>query len=47
MTSIEWFVVGGIVIAAADQVIQYTPWKSNNVVQLLLTGLKAVFRVKG
>jgi hypothetical protein len=47
MTSIEWFVVGGIVIAAADQVIQHTPWKSNNVVQLLLTGLKAVFRVKG
>jgi hypothetical protein len=46
MTSIEWFVVGGIVIAAADQVIQHTPWKSNNVVQLLLTGLKAVFRVK-
>jgi hypothetical protein len=47
MTSIEWFVIGGIVIAAADQVIQHTPWKSNNVVQLLLTGLKAVFRVKG
>jgi hypothetical protein len=47
MTSIEWFVVGGIVIAAADQVIQHTPWKSNNIVQLLLTGLKAVFRVKG
>ena len=46
MTSIEWFVVGGIVIAAVDQVIQHTPWKSNNIVQLLLTGLKAVFRVK-
>jgi hypothetical protein len=47
MTSIEWFVIGGIVIAAADQIIERTPYKSNNIVQLLLTGLKAVFRVKG
>jgi hypothetical protein len=47
MTSIEWFVIGGIVIAAVDQIIERTPYKSNNIVQLLLTGLKAVFRVKG
>jgi hypothetical protein len=47
MTSVEWFVIGGIAIAALDQVIQHTPYKSNNVVQLVLTGLKAVFRVKG
>jgi hypothetical protein len=47
MTGIEWFVVGGIAIAAIDQIIQQTPYKSNNIVQLLLTGLKAVFRVKG
>jgi hypothetical protein len=47
MTSIEWFVIGGIVIAALDQIIERTPYKSNNIVQLLLTGLKAVFRVKG
>ena len=46
MTSIEWFVFGGIIIAAADQIIEKTPYKSNNVVQLLLTGLKAIFRVK-
>jgi hypothetical protein len=46
MTSIEWFVIGGIVIAAVDQIIERTPYKSNNIVQLLLTGLKAVFRVK-
>ena len=46
MTSIEWFVIGGIVIAAADQIIERTPYKSNNIVQLLLTGLKAVFRVR-
>jgi hypothetical protein len=47
MTSIEWFVIGGIVIAALDQIIERTPYKSNNIVQLVLTGLKAVFRVKG
>jgi hypothetical protein len=47
MTSIEWFVIGGIIIAAVDQIIEKTPYKSNNIVQLLLTGLKAVFRVKG
>ena len=47
MTSIEWFVIGGIVIAALDQIIEKTPYKSNNIIQLVLTGLKAVFRVKG
>ena len=47
MTGIEWFVVGGIAIAALDQIIQHTPYKINNLVQLALTGLKAVFRVKG
>jgi hypothetical protein len=47
MTPIEWFVIGGIVIAALDQIIEHTPYRSNNIVQLLLTGLKAVFRVKG
>lgn len=46
MTGVEWFVVGGIVVAALDQVIQHTPWKSNNIVQLVLTAMKAVFRVK-
>ena len=46
MTGVEWFVIGGIAIAALDQIIQHTPYKSNNIVQLLLTGLKAVFRVK-
>lgn len=45
MTGIEWFVIGGIIVAALDQVIQHTPWKSNNLVQLGMTALKAVFRV--
>ena len=46
MNGIEWFVVGGIVVAAIDQIIQRTPYKENNIVQLILSGLKAVFRVK-
>jgi hypothetical protein len=47
MEAIEWFVIGGIIVAAADQIIAKTSWRSNNVVQLALTGLKAIFRVKG
>jgi hypothetical protein len=47
MEAIEWFVIGGILIAALDEVIQKTPYKSNNILQLILTGLKAVFRIKG
>lgn len=46
MGSIEWFVIGGIIVAAADQILDRSPWKSNNVLQLLLEGLKAAFRVK-
>jgi hypothetical protein len=46
MEPLEWFVIGGIVIAAADQVIERTSFKSNNIVQLILTGLKAIFKVK-
>ncbi len=46
MSGAEWFVVGGIIIAAADQILDRSPWKSNNVLQLLLEGLKTVFRVK-
>jgi hypothetical protein len=46
MEPIEWFVIGGIIVAAADQILDRSPWKSNNIMQLLLTGLKAVFRVK-
>jgi hypothetical protein len=46
MEPLEWFVIGGIVIAAVDQVIERTSLKSNNIVQLILTGLKAIFKVK-
>jgi len=46
MEAIEWFVIGGILIAALDEIIEKTPYKSNNMIQLLLTGLKAVFRIK-
>lgn len=46
MGSIEWFVIGGILVAAADQILDRSPWKSNNILQLLMEGLKAAFRVK-
>jgi hypothetical protein len=46
MSGIEWFVIGGILVGAADQIIERTPYKENNILQLILTGLKAVFRVK-
>jgi hypothetical protein len=46
MEAIEWFVIGGILVAAVDQIIEKTPYRSNNIIQLLLTGLKAVFGVK-
>lgn len=46
MSGVEWFVIGGIIVAAADQIIERTPYRENNVLQLILTGLKAVFRVK-
>jgi hypothetical protein len=47
MSGAEWFVIGGILIATADQILDHSPWKSNNVLQLLIEGLKTVFRVKG
>jgi len=47
MTGVEWFIIGGIIVAALDQIIERTPYKENNILQLVLTGLKAVFRVKG
>jgi hypothetical protein len=46
MEAIEWFVIGGIIVGALDQILDRSPWKSNNVLQLLVEGLKAMFRVK-
>jgi hypothetical protein len=46
MEPIEWFVIGGIVIAAADQILDRSPWRSNNVLQLIIEGLKTIFRAK-
>jgi len=46
MGTVEWFVVGGIVVAALDQILDHTPWKSNNVLQLIMEGLKTIFRSK-
>ena len=47
MGGIEWFVIGGIIVAAIDQIVEKTPYKENHILQLVMTGLKAVFRVKG
>lgn len=44
MSGAEWFVIGGIIIAAADQILDHSPLKSNNLLQLLMEGLKTVFR---
>lgn len=46
MEPIEWFVIGGIIIAAVDQILDHSPWKSNNVLQLIIEGLKTIFRAK-
>lgn len=46
MEALEWFAIGAIVVAALDQIVDQTKWKEHNIVQLILTGLKAVFRVK-
>jgi hypothetical protein len=45
MTGAEWFIVGGIVVVALDQILDHSPLKSNNVLQLAMEGLKAIFRV--
>ena len=44
MGTVEWFIVGGIIVGALDQLIEYSPWKSNNMLQVLLEGLKTIFR---
>jgi len=44
MGTVEWFIIGGIIVGALDQLIEHTPWKSNNMLQLLLEGLKTIFR---
>ena len=46
MGTVEWFIIGGIVIGAIDQILDHSPWKSNNVLQLVIEGLKTVFRAK-
>jgi hypothetical protein len=46
MEPIEWFVIGGIIVAAVDQLLDHSPWKSNNILQLVMEGLKTIFRTK-
>lgn len=42
---IEWFVIGGIIVAAADQIIHNSPLKSNNILQVLMQILRTIFKV--
>jgi len=44
MSGAEWFIIGGILIGAADQILDRSPLKSNNMLQLLMEGLKTIFR---
>lgn len=43
MEAIEWFVIGAIIIGAADEVIARSPWAENSTVQLVMSILKRVF----
>lgn len=44
MEPLQWFVIGGIIVAAADQILDNSPWKSNNILQLIMDTLKTFFR---
>jgi hypothetical protein len=44
MEPLQWFVIGGIIVAAADQILDNSPWKSNNILQLIMDALKTFFR---
>ena len=39
----EWFVIGAIVVGAADEIVARSSLKSNSTIQLLLTILKRLF----
>jgi len=43
MGAAEWFVIGGIVIAAVDEIVNRSSLKENSTLQLLLGILKRVF----
>lgn len=43
MTSAEWFVIGAVVVGAAEHIIAVSPLKENSTVQLVLSILKRVF----
>jgi len=47
MTSVEWFIIGGIIVAATDEVINRSSLKENSTVQLILGILKRVFPKRG
>jgi len=46
MGAAEWFVIGGIIVAALDEIIARSSYKQNSTVQLILSVLKRVFPAK-
>lgn len=43
MTAAEWFIVGAILVGAAEHIIAISPLKENSTIQLVLSILKRVF----
>jgi hypothetical protein len=43
MTAAEWFIVGAILVGAAEHIIAISPFKENSTVQLVITILKRIF----
>lgn len=43
MGAAEWFVIGGIVIAAVDEIINRSSLKENSTIHLVMSVLKRIF----
>ncbi len=43
MGAAEWFVIGGIIVAAVDEVVARSSIKENSTLQLVLSVLKRIF----
>lgn len=46
MGAAEWFVIGGIIVAAVDEIVARSSAKENSTIQLILSVLKRVFPSK-
>lgn len=43
MSPAEWFLIGAIVVGAAEHIIAVSPLKENSTVQLIVMVLKRIF----